>query len=424
VTPKDATAGRGGIFYGWFVLVGVMLIIFVVGGSFVNSFGVLLPIVCEEFGWSRAIVSGALSLGILCFGLPSPLYGIFVKRFGPRFTCILGNLLAGIGIAGVSLVQDVWHLYFFYVLIGVGGGFGGYIAATTVINNWFIKKRSLALGIFAACSGMGGLVYPPFTTALAGAVGWRSAWLILGSIIVLAAVLIGSVLLIRNRPEDRGLQPDGEPGNPLRDREMQDKNPKGEPSEPGITIGRVLKQRTAWLIGGLAAANAFTMGTMMTHQIAYLQDIGFQAITAASTMSFMSVFGIIGSLLFGALAMRVSVRYLASAAFIVQIIGLSVLLLTRELTFIFVFAACQGLSNGALQAALPTFVGAYYERGRYAQVIGVVFPFQVTSNAVSAAVAGMIFDATTSYTAAFAIAVAFSAMGVVFAFTARRPRSV
>ena len=164
--PEVSNARKGGMFYGWFALAGVMLVIFTVGGIFNNSFGVLLPAIINEYGWSRAVTAGALSIGIMAFGLPSPLYGILVARFGPRFTLILGNLLAALGIAGVCLVREVWHLYLLYILVGLGGGFGGYISCTTVANNWFVKKRSLALGIFVAAAGLGGFVFPPLATAL------------------------------------------------------------------------------------------------------------------------------------------------------------------------------------------------------------------------------------------------------------------
>jgi len=100
MVPETVTGRKGGVFYGWFALAGVMLVIFVVGGAFVNSFGVLLPVITTEFGWSRAIVAGALAAGIMAFGLPSPLYGVLVARLGPRITLIFGNLLAGLGIAG------------------------------------------------------------------------------------------------------------------------------------------------------------------------------------------------------------------------------------------------------------------------------------------------------------------------------------
>ena len=423
MVPEAVTGRTGGVFYGWFALAGVMLVIFVVGGVFVNSFAVLLPVITSEFGWSRAVVAGALAAGIMAFGLPSPLYGVLVARLGPRFTLILGNLLAGLGIAGVYLVQEVWHLYVLYVLVGIGGGFGGYISCTTVANNWFIKRRSLALGIFIACAGLGGFVFPPLTTALISAIGWRLTWLVLAGLIVVIAVLIGGVILVRNRPEDMGQVPDGMPSDAFTEMEVTESH-TAEDKPAFWHIKQVLKRPTAWLIGGFSAANTFTMGTMATHQIAYLQDINFNPMTAATTLSFMSVFSIVGSLLFGALAMRFKVRYLASAFFAIQLMGLVVLLTSRELGLIYVYAAFQGMSNGALTTAMPTFVGAYYPRERYSQVLGVVLPFQVCSNAVATTLAGVIYDATGTYTPAFITAACFALAGLIFVFMARKPKQL
>jgi len=369
-------------------------------------------------------VAGALSAGIIAFGLPSPIYGVLVAKLGPRFTLIFGNLLAGLGIAGVYLVQEVWHIYVLYILIGIGGGFGGYISCTTVANNWFIKRRSLALGIFIACAGLGGFVFPPLTTALISAMGWRLAWLVLAGLIILVAVVIGGVVLVRNRPEDMGQTPDGMPADAFTEMELAESQAAAEEKTAGWSIKQVLKRPTVWFIGGFAAANTFTMGTMVTHQIAYLQDIGFNPMTAATTLSFMSVFSIIGSLVFGALAMRFNVRYLASVAFAIQVTGMVVLLSSRELGLIYVYAAFQGVSNGALTTAMPTFVGDYYPRERYAQVLGVVLPFQVCSNAIAATVAGVIYDATGVYTPAFIAAACFALAGLVFVFMARKPRQL
>jgi cyanate permease len=423
MNPESITPGKSRVFYGWFALAGVMLVIFVVGGAFVNSFGVLLPVITSEFGWSRAVVSMALSLGILAFGLPSPFYGVLVAKFKPRFTIIVGNFLAAVGIAGVYLVQEVWHIYLLYILIGLGGGFGGYIASATVANNWFIRKRSLALGIFTACAGLGGFVFPPLTTALIDAIGWRETWLVLAGLVFVVPVVIGGVILVRNRPEDMGLLPDGVPANPVTEAVMAESASEKDKERVGGHIKRVFSKPTAWFIGATAAANSFAMGTMVTHQIAYLEDIGYNPMTAATTVSLMAVFSTMGSLGFGTLAMRFKVRYLACVAFGIQLAGLIILLSTRELGLIYVYAAFQGMSNGALITALPTFVGVYYTRHRYAQVLGVVFPFQVVPNAVAATVAGAIFDATGAYTPAFITAACFSMAGIVFAFLARPPKS-
>ena len=128
------------------MLSGAVLAQFVTGGSFTHSFGVFLPEIAEESGWSRASLSTALSLGIMANGFLSPLWGILVTRLGSRKSIIIGNLVAAIGIAGIFLIQDIWHLYLLYFVIGLGAGLAGFVATTNLANNWFIMKAPLAMG--------------------------------------------------------------------------------------------------------------------------------------------------------------------------------------------------------------------------------------------------------------------------------------
>ncbi len=422
MNPEESYSEKHKIFYGWFALAGVAIVIFIVGGAFVNSFGPFLPKLISEYDWGRAEISLALTLGILAFGLPSPLFGILVNKYGPRYTIIVGNAIAALGLAGVYLAQEVWHLYFFYIISGLGGGFGGYIACTAIVNNWFIRRRSLALGIFQSFAGLGGFVFPPLTTALIASIDWRASWLVLAGVILVIPVFIGGVFLIRNKPEDMGLMPDGMSPDAFHEYEKTQSRSSADGDNSGWGGLKVLKTKTPWLIGGFAAANSFTVGTLVSHQIAYLQDIGYAPMTAASTLSVMSIFSLIGSLGFGFLALRFNIRHMASIAFIIQLVAITILLTTRELALLYIFAIFMGLSAGSLTVALAMFVGAYYPRERYAQVMGVVFPFQVIFNAGAATIAGLVFDATSSYTPAFITAGIFSLVGLFFAHMARRPK--
>src|SRR4030042_129244 len=173
-------------FYGWYVLGGAMLVTLVVGGAYMNTFGVFLPVLTEKFGWSRAEVSLALSMGMIAFGLPSLLYSLVITRFGARFCIILGNLLAAMGMAAMYFVQEIWHLYLLYIFIGGISGVGGYLACTTIANNWFVKRRALVMGMLTASAGIGGLIYPPITTALVNAIGWRETWLGLAGLVIVS----------------------------------------------------------------------------------------------------------------------------------------------------------------------------------------------------------------------------------------------
>ena len=179
---------------------------------------------------------------------------------------------------------------------------------------------------------------------------------------------------------------------------------------------------TTWLIGLFVAANAYVTGTLSAHQIAYLQDLGFTAITAATTISVMAVANTFGSMVFGTLAMRFHVRTLTIGAFIIQLTGLLILLSTKKLSFVYLYVAMIGMSAGSLMTALPTFVGAYYERDKYSKILGVVFAFQPIAMAVAATIAGVVYDATASYTMAFVLAISMSLSGLIAAILARPPR--
>jgi MFS family permease len=416
------TPGTGRVFYGWIALAGTALTGLVSGGAFAGSYGVFLPVMCDDFGWSRTLVASGLGLGFLCFGLPSPLFGASVARFGARVNLVLGNLLLALCLAGMSLVQEVWHIYLLYSLAGVGAGFGGYIAGSTVANNWFAGKRSLAMGVVLASTGLGGFVFPLLTTVLISSFGWRMSWLALAGIVLIAACLIGGLILVRNRPEDMGQVPDGISVEPAREAGTTG-YPPGNGQEPaGWQLRQALRQPTTWLIATFAMASNFAWGTMLSHQVAYIQDLGSSPMAAAMTMSVFSGLGIVGSLGFGTLALRFNMKHLATASLAIQLIAFCILLSTRNLALIYVYAVLFGISKGAVLTALPTFIGAYYGRARYAQILGIIVAFSSTVQAAGPAVAGAIYDATGTYTPDFVLLTALSLVGLICAFMARPPR--
>jgi MFS family permease len=418
INPEPALKTKAP-FYGWFALSGAILVTIIVGGAFINTFGVFLPVFNEEFGWNRADISLALSLGIAAFGLPSMLFSLAVSKFGVRFTVIVGNLLAAIGLAMLYFISSLWQLYLVYIFLGMAAGFGGYIPCMTLANNWFIGKRALAMSVITAAAGAGGLFFPPLTTVLTQSFGWRESFLILA--VMAAATAIISGLLIRNRPEDKGQLPEGYKAPP----------PSGQ-EEPIITgkngaawkLSDMFRSPAIYLILGFIITNAFTMGTMNTHQIAYIQDIGFSDMTAATTMSVFSILGLLGSLSFGTLALKINMRYLATTGLVLELIGIIILLSSKSLAALYVYAALIGLGTGAIFAAMPSFLGTYYPREHYARVTGLILPFHVVAQSVIAWAVGDLFDVTGSYRLAFYILGGCVIIGAVCAFFARPPKTL
>jgi len=414
---------RGG-FYGWIALAGAMLVYFTTSGTFFYSYGVFLPAMCNEYGWSRAIVGGGLSVALLAFGLPSPLIGASIARFGPRANIVFGNLLVVIGLAGMSITTEVWQLYLFYgILVGLGGGFGLYLPCTIMVNNWFITKRSLGMGLVISAGGLGGFAFPPLATWLIPTVGLQMTWLALGMIQLTCAVLIGGLILVRNRPEDMGQAPDG----------ISNAQANGIEDEPGYTsrvyqspmdwqARQAIRKPTTWLIATLCAANFLAIGTVTAHQVAYLKDIGFSPIVAAMALGLVPGMSILGRLGFGLLGVRFEVRHLAIVSFIIQVTALIILLTTKTLFLIYIYAVLFGISYGALVVALPTFIGAYYGRIHYAQILGLIFPLAIIAEAAGPLIAGAINDAMGTYIPAFAIITGFSTVGLICAILAHPPK--
>jgi len=126
------------------------------------SFSYFLPFLVEDFGWNRGVTSLAATINMIALGLSGPLAGFSIMKYGPRRSILLGNVLGSAGFFLLYFHSRLWELFLGYgLLIVMGAGLGGLLASTTVINNWFVKKRSLALSIFLGSGGAGGMVIGP-----------------------------------------------------------------------------------------------------------------------------------------------------------------------------------------------------------------------------------------------------------------------
>lgn len=411
-------------FYGWIALAGAMLVYFCGCGNIFYAYGVFMPSMIGEFGWSRVAFGGAFSLFFLLSGMPGPLIGASIVRFGPRANIIVGNALAALGLAALFFTSEPWQLYLFYgVFVGLGNGFGMFAATTTIANNWFIRRRSLAMGLTVAAGGLGGLAFPPLITMLISFTDWRAAWVVLAFTHLVLAVVVGGLILIRDKPENLGQLPDGVAA------EAQ------EGSSPGVNTasrvyqtavdwetGQAMRRLTTWLMVIFGSANIFALNVMNVHQVAHLKDIGFSPIVAATALGLLPGMSIIGRLGFGALADRIEPRYLAAACLTLQAVAVIILLNARDLPLIYLYAIIFGICYGGLIVSYPTMLGAYYGRARYAQILGWMLPAVTAMGAIGGPLAGAIHDATNTYSLAFMVVVAFSAIGAACAFLARPPK--
>jgi MFS family permease len=323
----------------------------------------------------------------------------------------------------LSTVTSLWQLYALNVIAALGISCVAWIPNQTLISNWFNRKRGTAMGITLAGIGFGGLAMPLFTAFVIEAYGWRVAFAVLGGL-VLSIVVTVVLAVVRSRPADIGLVPDGEPVAP----EEQPGTPPHGAEEvaavAGLTLSESVRTRAFWL---LSLGHIFwTFGSMslIAHLPAFLSDQGFESQVAAGSLAVAIGISVVGRLTFGVLADRFSKRRIISSALVLH--ALAVLCLFRIESFWALpgFVVLFGLGLGGAAVLVPLLVGECFGLRAFGTVLGVVTISATLGAAVGPVVTGRIFDVMESYRLAFILhTVAFATSAAVLYFVRRRGSS-
>lgn len=408
-------------FYGWTTLIGVMLAYGGLCGDITYAYGIFLPEMSANFHWSRSALSGPYSLFIIIGGLLGPVAGMTVSRFGARANIILCNIVGALGLAGMSQIETLWHAYLFFgVMAGMSLGFGEFVSVTTVINNWFIRRRPLAMGLLFASGGMGGLAFPLLISRLISGLGWRTAWVCIAAIHLLLTVILAGIL-IRSRPEDIGQAPDG-----LSDIARQTFSEKaGRPRVYQTSIDwkltDALRTPALWLIVASFSAFFFALNMLTTHQVVYLQGLNFSPMRSATMLGLMIGISVIGRLLSGVLALRFEGRYLAAAFLTLMGFGILALIRARNISFLYLYSILTGIGFGGMIVLMPNLIGAYFGRGHYSRIVGWTTPVVTLACAASPVIAGFLYDVTGNYFLSFSLAAVLIFASVIITLLSRPP---
>jgi sugar phosphate permease len=397
------------VFYGWWVVSASAAIIFLTGGTFYYGFSALVKPLQDEFGWTRALISGAFSLRTQSGGIASPVVGYLVDRVGSRRLLLVGVAMVGAGFVLLSRVESVWAFYGAVMVIAVGMSATGGPVAMTAAAHWFERQRGRAMALLATGAGSSGVMVLVLAT-LISAFGWREALLIVG--ITQWAVCIPLALLVRHRPQDMALLPDGEPPRPRpevgRAVALAEADGVADGSlhlqDSGLTIAQALRTRTFWLLSLAMALAGFGSTAIIVHQVVYVTEAtGLSDEEAAVVAMMMPIVSLAGRVGFGWLADYREKRQVLAASY--ALLGLGILLLAgaREpwqlLFFLVVFSPGWG---GSL-AVQPAFQAEYFGLRAFGTLQGLTFTVSTLGSVVGPIFAGWVHDSTDTYRHAFVV---------------------
>ena len=406
-----------GVFFGWWIVVSGCIMQSLNSGLLGQGFTVYFLQLQEDFGWSRTLLSTGFSLSNIVNGILAPFEGWLSDKFGPRRLVLSGMVMLGTGFLFLSSVHSIVSYFLSFALIACGASLGGYLPISVVVLNWFVRKRSLALGIASAGHGLGGLIVLLVAWSVVNN-GWRPTAFVSG--IVILVVGTACALLLRQRPEKYGYLPDGD--QPVKSKsvtpETQEQKNNADidlPSADDFTVQEALKTRSFWLIAAGHASAVLTISAVSLHLAPHLvQRMDMSLESAGSIVSLLLFMSIAGRLIGGVLADRMDKRWLLVGSMISHTIGL--LLLANATTTIF-----HGVAWGARGLIQNSVRAEYFGRKAIGSILGIASIPVVIAVVVSPIFTAWLADLNGDYHFAFSILAAYTAPGTLFFAFAKKP---
>ena len=371
----------------------------------------------RTFGWNRTTLSGAFALSRAEGALLGPLEGLLVDRLGTRRMVIIGYLIMGAGFIFYSQIQSIWQFYVAYLAISLGSGIGGWIAFVTLINNWFSRRRALAMSIAVSGIQLGGFLVPLLAWGIEN-YDFRLTALVIGIILIIVA--LPASYFVRNRPEDTGETPDGEPL-----RRAQAASTGAIQSEPDdeveLSPRQALKNVAFWIIAIARLTSVVSIVTLSVHLVPKLTDSGISLITANFVVTLYTFVAFLSGFIAGYLADRTSKIMVLFVCMFLQALAMGILTVTDSLPMAWVFAILWGAGFGGRVPLLTAIIGDFFGRRNFGSILGMNMVPSNIAMIFAPLFAGYMHDRAQSYFIPFAV---FTIMGFIGAFVillARQP---
>jgi MFS family permease len=377
-------------FYGWFVVFLSAIGLFLGPPLMVFSFGVFFKPMVENFHASRAAVSLAFSIFNFVGAVSLPFTGVIIDRFGAKRVILVFTFLYGLCLCSAFCVGDsLWQLYLFFTLTGIAMASGpAPVPHGVVISHWFNRHRGFALGLSMMGIGIGSIVIPIIAQRLITMFGWRGAFAIFGSAVLLVPLPIMAAWL-QNDPAQRGLQPDGDPKPLLSNMPSQ--------SKLGLSWREIWHSPTFWLLTSIFCLAGVSVHGAALHMAAIFTDRGVSAARAATATSLLGAAVIVGRVGSGYLldrffAPRVAIFFYGATA-----LGLGILCTGVHGTLALFAAFLTGLGMGAEVESMGYLISRYFGLAAFGTSYSVAFSAFMIAGSVGVLLMGAGYDHFHSY---------------------------
>ena len=398
------------IFYGWVIVAVGFLAHIASAFSISSTLSVFLKPLSQDLGISRGVFSLIRSGEILVAAVAAPLVGSLLDRHGGKWLIAVGGLVSGAGFLLLGQARDFWQFAIVrWLLISPGDTLMGSMVVNVSISQWFVRMRGRALALAGMGHGLAKVCMPLAAASLILYVGWRGAWVAFG-VLTLALVVGPSLLLMRRRPEDMGLLPDGrskgESESMPADQSDKLKARRSAGEEVTWSRGEALRTRAFWLIVTTFGVAHVGVTGLNLHVFSYVSDQGHPAMVAALVMSIIAVMQFSTPMIWGVLAERANVARLIMAKFLIQAFGILLALSDPGVVSLYAGFFLYGIGMGGTSILAEMIWANYFGRISLGRIRGMGSLITSAFSAGGPPFFGLLFDATQSYSLSFSIFIA------------------
>lgn len=424
---SQAAPVRARPYYGWSIVGALSLTELISFGVLYYAFSALLVPMQRELGWSLTVLSGGFSVALLVSGLVAPLVGLWLDRRGARLLMTTGSIIATGAVLAWSRVETIPGYFAVWLVLGLAMAAVFYEPAFAVITTWFVRLRGRALLALTITGGFASTIFLPLTDLLARSLGWRAALVVLAAI--LAAGTIGPHLVVlRRRPEDIGLLPDGAAAMDAVPRGTMTPTVSGEAGAepaPEVDVRSALRVPAFWWLVGAFVFSTLTTTAVTVHLVAYLTEQGHASSFAALIAGAYGLFSVTGRIVVTGAGRFVSGGRMTVMVFGMQALAILVLVAWGQgsggvLLFIVLF----GASTGALTLVRATIVADYFGRPSYGAISGTISLFSTISRAAAPVGAGIGYGLASGYGPVFSVLAGTALLATLAMAMAERTRTV